>query len=83
MYASKHMMPTVLNELSKATQEEVHGIDIHSKHGHASMKAEGVRQRMVNTFAPHLTARSCLYPQAELVYELTRHCLLRHLIHHM
>ena len=47
MYASKHMMPAVLNELSKAIQEEAPGIDIHSKHVHASSKAEGVWQGTV------------------------------------
>ena len=47
MYASKNMMPAVLKELSKATQEEAPGIDIHGKHAHVSLKAEGLRPRMI------------------------------------
>ena len=45
MYASKNMMPAVLKELSKATQEEAPGIDIHGKHAHASLKGEGMWPR--------------------------------------
>ena len=47
MYASKSMMPAVLKELSKATQEEAPGIDIHGKHAHASLKAEGKWPRTI------------------------------------
>ena len=54
MYASKNMMPAVLKELSKATQEEAPGIDIHGKHSHASLKAEGMRPSMTTDCMLHI-----------------------------
>jgi serine/threonine protein phosphatase PrpC len=41
-YASKNLMPALLKELSKGAREEARGIDIHSKHAHASATTEGV-----------------------------------------
>ena len=40
-YAAKNMMPALLKELSKGSQEEARGINIHSKHPHASQHTGG------------------------------------------
>ena len=40
-YASKHLMPALLKELSSGAPEEAQGIDIHSKHPHGLQGTEG------------------------------------------
>ena len=44
-------MPALLKELSKGIQEEMRGIDIHSKHAHAFTTSEGMAAMLSAVFS--------------------------------